>query len=924
MDVIQPESSALYLSYWGKTDREKPVPGPDDYHLAVYHFLDVAAVAFELLSQERQWLKQFSAQLRMSETDAKQLMVFWIAIHDLGKLNRSFQSKCLPLYTQLFPGDPAYTESVTHGTTGWHAWKHFGERVFVDFLGERLEDDDDFGEGWSAVFQIWSAAVTGHHGMPPDSGVGSQALQQFSDRDKAAVESAIIALWNLICGDMQLGWHEDLEEFAAKSSWLLAGLAILSDWLGSDREFFEFRSQPMSLDAYWKNDALPAAKKAVRDKRIVIPDAMPAGDMREMFPDIKIPTPLQEWAQNVALDDGPQLFILEDTTGSGKTEAALTLAHRLISNGNARGLFMGLPTMATANAMFERVVSMHERLFEDRAAATLVLSHGARHLSQAFRDARSLSITSPDTGQATYGGGEETASAVASTWLADTRKAGLLAAVGVGTIDQALMGVLPAKHQSLRLLGLARDVLIVDEVHAYDEYMQAILRTLLEFQAMHGASVILLSATLPAKMRHGLCTAFERGLGRQKPGAALTNNDYPLATHVSQTGKKAHALEASTRSFKNVPVCFVHNEDDARERLIKVARQGGCACWIRNTVGDAMAAYESVQGIEGVEPMLFHARFAMGDRQDIENKVIAFFGKKSTPEQRAGRLLIATQVVEQSLDLDFDDMVSDLAPIDLLIQRAGRLHRHERAERAAGSAGELCVLAPEWTEDPQSGWYSDAFPAASYVYIDPAQLWLTMKVLKDEGALTIPTRARHLVESVYDPLEPAPAGLTVALDKADGQRAADRAMGKFQALDAQRGFGTEMSNWVPDTRAVTRLGEPTTTIRLARVENGQLKPWSAGYFGWEMSQVSLRSTVLSDENIPRSLQQAAEAARETMNDRGRWSVLLPLVPQPEGTFIGSALNGKGEPTEFIYCEQLGLRPLTLKTSKTSKKESESR
>ena len=220
---------------------------------------------------------------------------------------------------------------------------------------------------------------------------------------------------------------------------------------------------------------------------------------------------------NEPLNSKPQLFILEDVTGAGKTEAALVLTHRLLSAGLADGLYVALPTMATANAMYQRLGEVYRRFYENSALPSLILAHGARDLSDAFR--KSVMLSENEAADLNYEDGhkeqdqELSATAYCNAWLADNRKTALLAVVCVFTLYQALLAVLPARHQSLRLLGLGRKVLLVDEVHAYDSYMQRLLDALLEMHARQGGSVILLSATLPQTMREKLVAAFHRGIG---------------------------------------------------------------------------------------------------------------------------------------------------------------------------------------------------------------------------------------------------------------------------------------------------------------------------------------------------------------------------------------------------------------------------
>jgi len=224
----------------------------------------------------------------------------------------------------------------------------------------------------------------------------------------------------------------------------------------------------------------------------------------------------------VDIAQAPQIYLLEDVTGSGKTEAAMMLAYRMMEQGLAEGFFIGMPTMATANAMYKRLVEVNQKLFPDMGGAALIHAHNK--LMEEFA-APILPVGVPEQDHAQI---DETASVRGSSWLADNNKSALLILAGIGTIDQALLAVLHSKHQSLRLLGLSNKVLIVDEVHACDAYMQGVLEILLEFHARAGKPAILLSATLPIRMKQALLTAYAKGC-KHDSALPLHSGAYPLA-----------------------------------------------------------------------------------------------------------------------------------------------------------------------------------------------------------------------------------------------------------------------------------------------------------------------------------------------------------------------------------------------------------
>ena len=289
-------------------------------------------------------------------------------------------------------------------------------------------------------------------------------------------------------------------------------------------------------------------------------------DYGELIGPDTTPSPMQEWARNVELPAGPALFMIEDETGSGKTEAALMLAHRLFASGAADGLYVALPTMATANAMFDRLASAYRRLFTADAEPSIALAHCARDMHAGFRTAMSRGgrneRPNSDSG-ASDGASETTVSAACAAWIADDRRRTFLADAGAGTIDQALLSVLPSRHQSLRFLGLMRRVLILDEVHAYDAYMRREMERLLEFQAGLGGSAILLSATLPRSVRERLTDAFAQGLGvdTEDDGPDM---DYPMATICAADPRSSTRVPGRPGQARTLPVRFFRSSDEAR------------------------------------------------------------------------------------------------------------------------------------------------------------------------------------------------------------------------------------------------------------------------------------------------------------------------------------------------------------------------
>ncbi len=903
------------LQYWGKADKDGDITGR--YHLLPYHGLDVAAVGSVMFDQYPRLKRNVCSVFGFDERTSLSLFLFFLAIHDIGKFSERFQNLNKDLFIKL-QGHTCNKRYIgpTHTGYGFALWKHY----LISFICTDVQSTDTEKRKLERSYSYIARAVTGHHGKPPiaSGGPGGYA-GLFSQKDLDAVGRFIEEIKNLFLSDISLTLPipEDAGKKIKTMSWYLAGLTTLCDWIGSNRDFFKYVSDEKQIDDYWNNIALIKARKAVEHAGVLPARPSRQVDAIKLFDNVTSLRPTQEYAQKCQINSDPQLFIIEDLTGSGKTETAIILAHKIMQAGLADGLYIALPTMATANAMYTRLAKTYKRLFRGDNTPSLALAHGSSKLSKEFQQSI---LTQGHIAKFSYSEDEEDASAQCASWIADNRKKALLADVGVGTIDQALLSVLPSKYQSLRLLGLSSKVLIVDEIHAYDSYMHSLLRTLLTFQASMGGSCILLSATLSKKSRQELAEAFAEGL-KSKP-VDLENTRYPLITHIGKDQKEERAISTSDVKRKTIKAQFLHKIEDAENYVVASASQGRSVCWIRNTVSDALTAYEQLlKRIDKKDIMLFHARFAMGDRLDIEKKTLACFGSSSDESIRCGKVLIATQVVEQSLDLDFDVMISDLAPIDLLIQRAGRLHRHARDKKGSKLSGAdavderdepcLAIYGPDPDETVSKEWYKSYFSGASFVYPDHGKLWLTAKLLKKQGGWTMPDDARYLVESVYgeNAYSEISESLKESSDGAEGQDMTGRGMAQINSLNINSGYVYEQS-WLDDTVAPTRLGDLQTTVRLARWDGGQLRPWcDTGDFPWEMSQVNVRSYWIKDEvgyDDPR-LREAVAQARETMPDKGKWSVLVVLEKNEHGLWFGRAVNYEGDEVEVRYSTDTGIK-----------------
>lgn len=904
-------------SYWGKA--QPATPCSPAWHPLVYHSLDVAAVAELLLERSPGRLAWMAAALGVEPAALKPLVVLLVALHDIGKLSADFQRK-FEISRNAPPLAPP-PKGRRHDVIGYDFLQRQDlgpsfERVFGTYVGGNLR---------LGIQPLW-AAVTGHHGEPP---IKKNTLQYALDSAEIRACEEVVAAFAMLSPPVG-------EPFVMKNtklvSWALAGLTNVADWIGSNQTWFPYHAPNGSLAEYWRK-AREQAAIAVDEAGILPSLAPPAVTARALLPHITGDlSPLQNEASECKLPDGPMLALIEDVTGAGKTEAALIIAARLMAQRRASGLFFALPTMATANAMYERLKQSYKRLFTDGSAPSLVLAHGKRALHEGFRasilqkpgaqdDAAANDDSLPDDTPA-----DLPATAACAAWIADDRRKAFLADVGVGTIDQALLGVLPSRFQALRLWGLADRILICDEVHSFDSYLGRELETLLEFQAALGGSAIVLSATLSTEARQRIVAAFQRGLkcDDRQPNADAS---YPLLTLVGREEEQSIKVGTRPEVARDLVVRRIGTADEAVRYIAEMSRRGATVAWIRNAVDDCVEARDMLRAA-GVDPILLHARFAMCDRLAIESEVLRRLGKDSSRETRrnadgSGVVVVGSQILEASLDYDVDVMVTDLAPVDMVIQRAGRLWRHpwRNKDRPIGlDERALVLLSPDPGVVDDQDWYRTLSSRAAAVYPDHGYVWRSAKALTEgaQGQISTPGGLRNLLAQVYgeDIAPPVPAELDRASLNADGERRAARSIAANNSLNLSQGYGGNNALFESDTITPTRLGEPVTVFRLAKREAGCIVPWHAVADAevslaraWALSECAVRAKSASGVPAPgRALADETERAKQAWPKWEReQQPLLLLEPGEDGIWRGRVTAGDSGEREVLYDSASGLR-----------------
>ncbi|MDD5089515.1 MAG: CRISPR-associated helicase Cas3' [Candidatus Wallbacteria bacterium] len=488
---------------------------------------------------------------------------------------------------------------------------------------------------------------------------------------------------------------------------LASGFICVADWIASDESFFPSEGLPKGSQA-----SIIAAKAVEQCGWIPVEINKVPRSFEEIFP-----FPANEFQSTLALcATKPGLYIVEAPMGSGKTEAALYAAYNLQRYGKNCGLYFGLPTRLTSERIHERVENFLAKL---NCTSQARLVHSQAWLKEF-----------------SHGGGEFGAG---RKWFAP-RKRALLTPFGVGTLDQALLGVMRVKHWFMRLFGLCGKVVILDEVHSYVMYTGTLLDHLINALLECNCAVIVLTATLTGARKNAIF------------GTVPCNDHdaYPVITYRHTGEEKISSIQFEISVSKSITTSVIDiSKDEAAEMAVAAAEKGNCVLWICNTVAASQECYKIVKGKRkdrGPEVGLLHSRFPVYKRGKIEEKWMSMLGKdtKSRPD---GCILISTQVVEQSVDIDADLLFTDLAPTDMLLQRMGRLWRHERKNRPCCQA-EVKMIAGNYESALVEDSLTSVMGKSAFVY-EPYVLWRSFQVWKSLNKVDIPRDIRKLIEETY-------------------------------------------------------------------------------------------------------------------------------------------------------------------------------
>lgn len=531
---------------------------------------------------------------------------------------------------------------------------------------------------------------------------------------------------------------------------ILAGLTTVSDWIGSGSMFED-------PDEDWQTKITAALDTAGF--------VQPQYKNGLSFTDIFNFSAKDAQAKLITAVNGPGVYVLEAPMGLGKTEAALFSAYELLRRNHATGIYFALPTQLTSDKIHERVNKFLARILDDESPNRFaLLVHGNAWFSQF------------EMGEEGNPGG---------AWFNEGKR-GILAPFAVGTVDQALMAVMNVKHGFVRTFGLAGKVVILDEVHSYDTFTGTILDALVKALRQLHCTVIILTATLTGERRGNLL-----GITPQAQG-------YPLITAQPNFGEPKEILADDVR---DVQIIIGHQQEAASiEEALRRAEEGQQVLWIENTVKEAQDLYKILASRTSefdVECGLLHSRFIQIDRKNKEKTWIIPFGKEGGKTRcRKGRILVGTQVLEQSLDIDADFLITRISPTDMLLQRMGRLWRHEKNKRPQSAQREIWILSPDLSDainNPEIAFGHTAKVYAPYVLCRSLEIWQGIT------RITLPGQIRELIEATYAPRQDENDHMKKHLCQVESKRSD---LNRLALMGLSQGLRTQ-----PEERAQTRYSD---------------------------------------------------------------------------------------------------------------------
>ncbi len=826
--------------------------GEDNSWLPAWiHMTDTAGIMDKLL---RHWIPDgFCQSAGLTWDVIYRISIFLALVHDIGKMTVVFCARISQMRSDFIEKLTANGIEIPE----YHTMKNATKSPHT-LAGAAILKHYGIPDGIIAV-------VGAHHGKPmsgEDELYLEEQIEMYPQNygfTKASPNSkkqwqAIWKEWIQIALELS-GFQsiDELPDLSEKAQMILCGLLITADWIASNTRFYPLWDDRVTSEQEFIDDRTEFAwsKLQFPDNSIsetyFYDDELFFERFHFHYNDVQ-----REMLSAVTDAIEPGVYILEAQMGVGKTEAALAAAEVLAAKTQRSGFFFGLPTQATANGVFPRILSWAEQSSNELVKAVR-LAHGMANFNDQYCSLFQGHGNVMD---------EQDNGIIVHSWF-EGRKQALLANIVVGTVDQLLLAALKQKHVMLRHLGLVNKVVIIDECHAYDAYMNHYLNRILQWLGQYHVPVILLSATLPAKQRNDFIQAYT---GIKSTEVQTMQHEYPLLTWSDGKIVYQKPIRLTNVQRKNVAIGSL-SDDNLIAMIETKLNDGGCLGIIVNTVRRAQVFAKMLRtAFPKRKILLFHSQFTASDRIERENELMRLLGKQSESVERNGVIVIGTQVLEQSLDIDFDMLVTDLCPMDLLIQRIGRLHRHSGRIRPESGRQPQCYILGLSEKDFEAG--SKAVYGAWF-------LERTRELLPE--SIIIPDDIPQLVQETYrDPVEqelrPSYSDYCL-LREQKKQRASMFCIRKCVSGDNQlynsginRLLDTDWNGDEKHAEAAVRDGDPTISV-LVMIEHAD---GMIGFLPWLDNDTRLSASHVPSDEEYRKI--AAQILRLPHTVAQRWQL----------------------------------------------------
>ena len=756
--------------YWGKYAEKT-----GEVHLAVYHCLDVSLMFKYTITHSKSWARAVTAGYTLPFDKVLRQGMLGCAMHDLGKLSVPFQlkKKLLNIATII---NPSWI-----GVTCENQNKYYHGEQVIRFCNEEISSytngaiDEVEHLGRKTELSKFLLGIGGHHGVDVNLELSetknniSRNLKDFHEiNSSSALDCDREARIEYMTWCFKNIMKEDIEFIELPEAYY--GLLSICDWLASTEGMLNYSSMSMPLENYCKQ-AWPSIVTAVQNSGIMS-RKVKAKDWREIYPQFKKQNPIQKKANKISLDSKSSLVIVESGTGSGKSETALHMAARMLHGAMEEGnLIFASPTIATADAMFLRIKKDAVKIFGSGVSVSLANS----------KVKSNEDYTKHKQGSGIYDVSGRPQS-ICDKWLQHNKMMSIISNVCVCTVDYVMNAMFGTKHRNVKLSQLAKCVLVIDEVHSYDDYMTTIIKEVVRFIINNGGSVILLSATMSDAQKQEFIEVVNPSkcklLGPVKGSKKICRDKrYPLVTVVDENKYRSYKVKVGKGDYDNKTVRFKTEyspdcmpSDKVLKDALDRSRRGQKVVFMMNVVSDAQKVYNSIMMKADKDDVvvLSHSKFTIGHRKKNDKRIMEIADNSDeTSYNKNGCIVIATQVIEQSLDLDFDYAVIQICPIDSLFQRIGRLWRRIVKRRIAemGTA-ECLILMPNDIDNAKM------YGKSIFVYENAGAMWRTAKLIekKKNKKISFPKAYRTWMAMIYNPsyrLKRLPVTIKEKQDKYD-------------------------------------------------------------------------------------------------------------------------------------------------------------